>query len=237
MEVRARGQASSQLGHWRHNASRGTSVALLRAAGGGTLETRVNERGTRCSLESARSCVASGPRSGAVRSEGATHCCRQTPHGQVRAPPATTTTGSATPPAAVAASARVTPAAASSPLRTSRPAPIGRGGREGGDLNPRPSGHNPNRSFASSLLVELEGQRPAVRLNRWRPLAPANAMRDRCDTDPARTERFHRLCSPTRCCPTGSILYRHACKADIGATQSSKPGRRFTIVVLCVAKS
>jgi hypothetical protein len=116
-----------------------SQVALLGAAGGGTLETHVNERGTRCSLKSARSFVVSGPRSGAVRSEGATHCCRQTPHGQVRAPPATTTTGSATPPAAVAASARVIPAAASSPLRTSRPAPIGRGGRERGDLNPRPS--------------------------------------------------------------------------------------------------
>jgi hypothetical protein len=85
------------------------------AAGRATPAMHVTE-GTSCSLESARSCVVSGPRSGAVRSDGATRCCRRTPRGLVRAPPSATTTGSATPPAAVAASGSVAPAQASSPL-------------------------------------------------------------------------------------------------------------------------
>jgi hypothetical protein len=35
--------------------------------------------------------------------------------------------------------------------------------------------HNLNRLSAASQLPELEGQRPAVPLNRWRPLVTAGA--------------------------------------------------------------
>jgi hypothetical protein len=35
--------------------------------------------------------------------------------------------------------------------------------------------HNPNRPHASSQLPELEGRRPAVSLNPWRPLVTADA--------------------------------------------------------------
>jgi hypothetical protein len=44
--------------------------------------------------------------------------------------------------------------------------------------------HNPNRPLASSQVLELEGRRPAVSLDRWQPLA---TVLDRCGTDPART--------------------------------------------------
>jgi hypothetical protein len=35
--------------------------------------------------------------------------------------------------------------------------------------------HNPNRPGASSQLLELDSRRPAVSLDRWRPLATAGA--------------------------------------------------------------
>jgi hypothetical protein len=53
------------------------------------------------------------------------------------------------------------------------------------ELPSPPSDHKPNRPPGSSRRRELHGQRPAISLNRRRPLVTADSPSDRCGMDPA----------------------------------------------------
>jgi hypothetical protein len=82
---------------------------------------------------------------------------------------------------------------------------------------PSPPDHKTNRPPGSSRLRELHGQRPAISLNRRRPLVTADSPGDRCGMDPARIQPQ----------ATSSVrdLHGRFCKEPRGVEDRGKPVR------------